>query len=693
MTIIVFLVDTSVSMAQKSYVGISYLDFARQFVDIFIKMRQRDPISTTDRYMLMAYDDYPKNVKSGWKERQPQFNEQLRNLRPTGTMSFAEAFFNAIRFVNLNRVQTGIDNYGYGRFPSYSEPVIFIAIVDATCESPRNQFYKDGKFPPLNAPGSELTDEPYRWDHKLFVVFVDLTGHAPFSRAVVERVATVERQQVESIVERLNGRIFNADSPRTMSTIIEGILQRMQQNGVFVRFTRYLMPHLQQNGSNANGVPNWNNQVALINRIGKPGSHSIWPIPEAFYPDLQSMILPPRRVYPEIAVKCDKNEPTTLNNIQYDEYYVDPCPMTEAIVNEQNPNNCWQLFVNHSSKNRMGYPFGYLKLSEDLKTVKMHVLPYNYPLLYLILEESRDEHSKKLDNSRMSVNVAKYFTNLPPYYIQPLRKTLKNQQIPHAPMLDNSPAMYNNTVLMQMKKWKELGKEEYETICQQVANYINPNHQDAIKTFPIVCGSIQLPMIPITSQPPSQMISVPTKVGLLRKYQPIKQHFKIPSIAITKTRTNNLPSSKFRNPYDIKKSEIVDHLERMVNNLDAVFAKRSITQLEGGPPGKRMRLQHAEDIHQLPVGKMGDYQDYLKRMAENGRAPLRELEPQVSRPHAFGNPFKYDKKSMTVDEVKEEIKEESPEVEPNVPRQSADQKRPGGKHPFTWPRRRRSYTQ
>jgi hypothetical protein len=33
--------------------------------------------------------------------------------------------------------------------------------------------------------------------------------------------------------------------------------------------------------------------------------------------------------------------------------------------------------------------------------------------------------------------------------------------------------------------------------------------------------------------------------------------------------------------------------------------------------------------------------------------PMRELEPQVAKPHAFGNPFKLDKKSMEVDEVGE----------------------------------------
>jgi hypothetical protein len=64
----------------------------------------------------------------------------LRCLRPTGRNQFAEALFNAIRFVNLTRVQSGIENYGYGRYPNYCEPVIFVSIVDASSDSERKSF-------------------------------------------------------------------------------------------------------------------------------------------------------------------------------------------------------------------------------------------------------------------------------------------------------------------------------------------------------------------------------------------------------------------------------------------------------------------------------------------------------------------------------------------------------------------------
>lgn len=42
MTVIVFLLDNTASAAQKSYVGISFIDFARQFVESFLKVIKLD---------------------------------------------------------------------------------------------------------------------------------------------------------------------------------------------------------------------------------------------------------------------------------------------------------------------------------------------------------------------------------------------------------------------------------------------------------------------------------------------------------------------------------------------------------------------------------------------------------------------------------------------------------------------------
>jgi len=53
-----------------------------------------------------------------------------------------------------------------------------------------------------------------------------------------------------------------------------------------------------------------------------------------------------------------------------------------------------------------------------------------------------------------------------------------------------------------------------------------------------------------------------------------------------------------------------------------------------------------DDVHSMPVSQMGNYQEYLKRIAP----PLREIESTPVRQHMFGNPFKIDKVSFFIHE-------------------------------------------
>ncbi|VDK63592.1 unnamed protein product [Onchocerca ochengi] len=63
MTIVVFLIDSSASMAQKTYQGTSMLDIARSIVELVLKQRMRDASARGDRYMLMSFEEFPMNVK------------------------------------------------------------------------------------------------------------------------------------------------------------------------------------------------------------------------------------------------------------------------------------------------------------------------------------------------------------------------------------------------------------------------------------------------------------------------------------------------------------------------------------------------------------------------------------------------------------------------------------------------------
>ncbi|XP_026687742.1 integrator complex subunit 6-like, partial [Diaphorina citri] len=82
----------------------------------------------------------------------------------------------------------------------------------------------------------------------------------------------------------------------------------------------------------------------------------------------------------------------------------------------------------------------------------------------------------------------------------------------------------------------------------------------------------------------------------------------------------------YRNPFDIQRRHLLDQVVRMRAN----FLQPQVTQ---------MKLLDEDYIHTMPISQMGNYQEYLKRMA----APLREVESTPVRQHMFGNPFKIDK--------------------------------------------------
>lgn len=119
MPIILFLIDTSASMNQRTYLGTSYLDIAKGAVEIFMKLRARDPSSRGDRYMLVTFEDAPYGIKAGWKENHATFMSELKNLDASGLTTLGQALRSSFDLLNMNRLVSGIDNYGQGRNPFF----------------------------------------------------------------------------------------------------------------------------------------------------------------------------------------------------------------------------------------------------------------------------------------------------------------------------------------------------------------------------------------------------------------------------------------------------------------------------------------------------------------------------------------------------------------------------------------------
>uniref|UniRef100_G1T6T4 Integrator complex subunit 6 like n=1 Tax=Oryctolagus cuniculus TaxID=9986 RepID=G1T6T4_RABIT len=628
MPILLFLIDTSASMNQRTDLGTSYLDIAKGAVELFLKLRARDPASRGDRYMLVTYDEPPYCIKAGWKENHATFMSELKNLQASGLTTLGQALRSSFDLLNLNRLISGIDNYGQGRNPFFLDPSILITITDGK-KLTSTAGVQEELHLPLNSPlpGSELTKEPFRWDQRLFALVLRLPGVASTEPEQLGSVPTDE-SAITQMCEVTGGRSYCVRTQRMLNQCLESLVQKVQ-SGVVINFEKTgpdPLP-LGEDGlmdssrpSNSFGSQPWHSCHKLIyvrpnSKTGVPVGH--WPIPESFWPDQNLPSLPPRTSHPVVRFSCVDCEPMVIDKLPFDKYELEPSPLTQYILERKSPHTCWQVFVTSSGKyNELGFPFGYLKASTTLTCVNLFVMPYNYPVLLPLLDDLFKVHKLK-PNLKWRQAFDSYLKTLPPYYLLPLKKALRMMGAPNL-ISDNLDCGLSYSVISYLKKLSQQTKLESERILASVGK--KPPQEIGIRVKNHSGGGVPLThnknvrklLKEITGETAPRLTEFNTKefagfqVGLLNK---------------------DLKPQTYRNAYDIPRRDLLDQLTRMRSNL-----LKSINFFSG---------DLADALHSVPVAQMGNYQEYLKTLT----SPLREIDPdQPKRLHTFGNPFKQDKK-------------------------------------------------
>ncbi|XP_021788411.1 integrator complex subunit 6-like isoform X5 [Papio anubis] len=600
MPILLFLIDTSASMNQRTDLGTSYLDIAKGAVELFLKLRARDPASRGDRYMLVTYDEPPYCIKAGWKENHATFMSELKNLQASGLTTLGQALRSSFDLLNLNRLISGIDNYGQGRNPFFLEPSILITITDGN-KLTSTAGVQEELHLPLNSPlpGSELTKEPFRWDQRLFALVLRLPGVASTEPEQLGSVPTDE-SAITQMCEVTGGRSYCVRTQRMLNQCLESLVQKVQ-SGVVINFEKTGPDPLpigedglmdSSRPSNSFAAQPWHSCHKLIyvrpnSKTGVPVGH--WPIPESFWPDQNLPSLPPRTSHPVVRFSCIDCEPMVIDKLPFDKYELEPSPLTQYILERKSPHTCWQVFVTSSGKyNELGYPFGYLKASTTLTCVNLFVMPYNYPVLLPLLDDLFKVHKLK-PNLKWRQAFDSYLKTLPPYY---LLTKLESERI-----------------------LASVGKKPPQEIGIKVKNHSgggmslthNKNFRKLLKE---ITGETALRLTELNTKEFAGF-----QIGLLNK---------------------DLKPQTYRNAYDIPRRGLLDQLTRMRSNLLKTH--------------KFIVGQDEDSLHSVPVAQMGNYQEYLKTLA----SPLREIDPdQPKRLHTFGNPFKQDKKGMMIDEADE----------------------------------------
>ncbi|XP_044161877.1 integrator complex subunit 6-like isoform X2 [Bufo gargarizans] len=636
MPILLFLIDTSASMNQRTYLGTTYLDIAKGAVEIFMKLRARDPASRGDRYMLVTYDEPPYCIKAGWKENHATFMNELKNLQASGLTTLGQALRSSFDLLNLNRLVSGIDNYGQGRNPFFLEPSILITITDGNKLTIPSGVL-DELHLPLNSPlpGSELTKEPFRWDQRLFALVLRLPGASSVEPEQVGSVPTDE-SAITQMCEVTGGRSYCVRTQRMLNQCLESLVQKVQ-SGVVINFEK-TGPDPTPNGEdvlsdslrpiNSFAPHSWHSCHKLIYvrpnpKTGVPVGH--WPIPESFWPDQNSPTLPPRTAHPVVKFSCVDCEPMVIDKLPFDKYELEPSPLTQYILERKSPHTCWQVFVSSSGKySEIGQPFGYLKASTTLTCVNLFVMPYNYPVLLPLLDDLFKLHKLK-PTLKWRQSFENYLKTMPPYFLMPLKKALRMMGAPNL-ISDNLDCGLSYSIISYLKKLSQQTKMESERIIASVGKKVPQETGIKVKN-----NSTRLSLVhnkhfkqllqEISGESPIRLQEMNVKefpgfqIGLLNK---------------------DLKPQTYRNAYDIPRANLLDQLTRMRTNLLKTH--------------KLIVGQDEDCLHSVPVAQMGNYQEYLKLMP----SPLREIDPdQPKRLHTFGNPFKQDKKGMMIDEADE----------------------------------------
>ncbi|XP_010635257.1 integrator complex subunit 6 isoform X1 [Fukomys damarensis] len=633
MPILLFLIDTSASMNQRSHLGTTYLDTAKGAVETFMKLRARDPASRGDRYMLVTFEEPPYAIKAGWKENHATFMNELKNLQAEGLTTLGQSLRTAFDLLNLNRLVTGIDNYGQGRNPFFLEPAIIITITDGS-KLTTTSGVQDELHLPLNSPlpGSELTKEPFRWDQRLFALVLRLPGTVSVESEQVTGVP-LDDSAITPMCEVTGGRSYSVCSPRMLNQCLESLVQKVQ-SGVVINFEKAgpdpsPVEDGQPDVSRPFGSQPWHSCHKLIYvrpnpKTGVPIGH--WPVPESFWPDQNSPTLPPRTSHPVVKFSCTDCEPMVIDKLPFDKYELEPSPLTQFILERKSPQTCWQVYVSNSAKySELGHPFGYLKASTALNCVNLFVMPYNYPVLLPLLDDLFKVHKAK-PTLKWRQSFESYLKTMPPYYLGPLKKAVRMMGAPNL-IADSMEYGLSYSVISYLKKLSQQAKIESDRVIGSVGKKVV--QETGIKVRSRSHGlsmayrkDFQQLLQGISEDIPHRLLDLNMKeytgfqVALLNK---------------------DLKPQTFRNAYDIPRRNLLDHLTRMRSNL----LKSTRKFLKG---------QDEDQVHSVPIAQMGNYQEYLKQVP----SPLRELDPdQPRRLHTFGNPFKLDKKGMMIDEADE----------------------------------------
>eukprot|EP01134_Creolimax_fragrantissima_P005983 CFRG5983T1 len=602
---VVFLLDTSVSMNTRCRSGMTLLDVARHTIHNTVTRLTAQNLQV--KFMLMTFDADPvKALRVGLLDPPTALFEELSTIRASHMSNVGESLTNTFNMLNSNRLQSGVDNFGYGRRPWLADNSVVVLLTDGAQLTSDVCVLDNITWPPWT-----LQYEPFRWDQRLCSLSLRLpathNAHLPPDLTAEAAIGVLinrddQRPAIETFCKATGGASLFARTYKDAMLFADVVVSVVKSRSVMISLDR--IPADVKDGSNApsgsfNALLHSKGSLAYGSksiRMHVPTNQGSWPIPEPYWLDHSTSDerIPQRRGctiwFSATAQKWQVEE------FFFDKYALDSCVYTDAILEARNPEVCYQVFVYNSHETPgVGYPFGFLKASSKNEVVNLFVMPYNYPALFSILAKIK----------------------VVPTGTPTIRKELETY-------MHNVPYYYHNVLKGHLRRFK-------------LERMIPANLQGKM---PGIVGNY---MVNLVNQEKDECARFVLALSKYRKSRIVPDHSskkRVTKYQNSISGVDNGSGITVTNPFDCSRSELFSRLAETVGRLYA--------QAEGVET-----LKSEDDHHNVPIAEMGveseKYKQALTRlgMQEFRTAKLREDELNgkniASRVVPFGNPFADDK--------------------------------------------------
>ncbi|PVU86314.1 hypothetical protein BB560_006760 [Smittium megazygosporum] len=603
---------------------------------------------------------------------------EIKNLKPGGRFNGGMVLSTLFQHLRLYRTAYDIDSFGkISTFTGNDE--YYMAY----------RWHLDALNIPVSSNSwSDLYMEPFRWDQKLFTVYMHESGDKDLCyqgkkscEHLLNPMCTVmngisnpyhvgSKKSAQKFVDMM---CPNQKSSSFRQNPIPGLLF---SHGVVVNIEKLnSIPNNQTNqkvvlhtqepvnisGSSKSPVP-LEGQTSIGSLLVSKGFCGYFPIPESFWMssigwdadhDSKDVIpdepvsnsishIRPRPAHPTLFYDETPVPWNVPSKFPFDKFQIDPNSKTSQLLltlieslQKSHPEIspiCLPVFVPNSYRaNNAGFPFGLLRMNSFRAAVNLYIFPYNFPALFSILRRNEASlKSEKPYNFKAEIN--EYLSHTPFYYSAPLKRAFSLYGI-HKNFITSeflkSPEVINLNKLLE--NHRSLAIKEWELIPS--SNSSNSSNLFLKKNRKQVVDELNNKVSDIVSN----QLSI-GKSGILQSIKSLSEQIAYSFSVILdedKVKSENIPNA------------LLGFLSQdLLPESDLVLGPN---QMERIHLMNRFKSTVSDSANNLPISQMGQYyQTMAKRQSQEFRDPYLDEEMlKLLNRNMFGNPYKRQHKPAT----------------------------------------------